>query len=450
MTDLNKEKIKVVYSWIGPRGPMWNTELPHVLSFAQVAEGGQTTSRHWWADDLWNRLFRHRKHSYELYPAQSIEIDDERPFVFPFSLAWRIPFERYFVGGTGLLEFSHMPYHLRHLVRNANGYILVDLSVEAFMSDNDIRSITSYFRDSCGLPLNKIIYMTGCMNANHLYERYCERFRVPNDDLNRMKIISYPSSQQIFATNIDNGSVSEPPYDENFIPEKLFLMWNRRFRTHRTQLSLALFKAGLVDRSYISFNLRDPEKQDAIFRDSFHHHTVLHLGVTPQDIDAFNAKLPLVIDGATNINAMCEDLDSQTRPYYHNSLVSIVTETNWDLPEVTLTEKSFKPLKEKHPFIIVGVPGALKSLREMGFKTFNQFWPEDYDDIEDPNMRMQRIATVCQLIGSWNQDQIREFRRQVKPIIEHNYEVLKKPSSEIAVRKITEIVRSNLRRNPDK
>ena len=86
----------------------------------------------------------------------------------------------------------------------------------------------------------------------------------------------------------------------------------------------------------------------------------------------------------------------------------------------------------------------------MGFKTFNQFWPEDYDDIEDPNMRMQRIATVCQLIGSWNQDQIREFRRQVKPIIEHNYEVLKKPTSEIAVRKITEIVRSNLRRNPDK
>jgi hypothetical protein len=445
MTDLEKERIKVVYSWIGPRGPIWNTELPHVLSFAQVAEGGQTTSRHWWADDLWNRLFRFRKHNYELYPSQSIEIDDKRPFVFPFSLAWRIPFERYFVGGTGILEFSHMPYHLRHLVRTGNGYILVDLSVEAFMSDNDIRSMSSYFRDSCSLPLNKIIYMTGCMNAAELYEEYCQKFRVPNDEYNRLQIISYPSSQQIFATNIENGTVTEPPYDENFVPEKLFLMWNRRFRTHRTQLTLALYKAGLIDRSYISFNLRDPEKQDAMFKDTFHHHTVNYLGISTEDINNFNSKLPLVIDGATQINAMCEDLNSETRQFYHNSLVSIVTETNWDLPEVTLTEKSFKPLKEKHPFIIVGVPGALRALKGMGFKTFNQFWPEDYDNIQDPNLRMQRLATICEIIGSWNQDQIRDFRRQVKPIVEHNFNMLKNPTSEIAVRKMTDIIRGNLK-----
>jgi hypothetical protein len=211
-------------------------------------------------------------------------------------------------------------------------------------------------------------------------------------------------------------------------------------------MTLALYKAGLIDRSYISFNLRDPEKQDAMFKDSFYHHTVSHLGISTEDIQDFNNKLPLVIDGATQINAMCEDLNSETRQFYHNSLVSIVTETNWDLPEVTLTEKSFKPLKEKHPFIIVGVPGSLRAIKNMGFKTFNQFWPEDYDDIQDPNMRMQRLATICKLIGSWNEQQIRDFRRQVKPIIEHNYQVLKNPSSEVAVRSITDIVRGNLKK----
>ena len=53
MTD----KIKIVYSWIGPKGPIWNTELPNVLSFAGSSEGGGTTSRHWWAEDNYAKLF---------------------------------------------------------------------------------------------------------------------------------------------------------------------------------------------------------------------------------------------------------------------------------------------------------------------------------------------------------------------------------------------------------
>ena len=64
--------------------------------------------------------------------------------------------------------------------------------------------------------------------------------------------------------------------------------------------------------------------------------------------------LPLVLDGETNVNQMCQDFDNAARNYYQNSLVSIVTETNFDSPELTLTEKSFKPAKEKHPFMIMG------------------------------------------------------------------------------------------------
>ncbi len=30
--------IKIAYNWIGPRGAIWNTELPHVVSFASVSD----------------------------------------------------------------------------------------------------------------------------------------------------------------------------------------------------------------------------------------------------------------------------------------------------------------------------------------------------------------------------------------------------------------------------
>jgi hypothetical protein len=141
---------------------------------------------------------------------------------------------------------------------------------------------------------------------------------------------------------------------------------------------------------------------------------------------------------------MCEDTDNETRPYYQNSLISIVTETNYNLPELTLTEKSFKPIKEKHPFIVVGVPGALKAMREMGFKTFSEFWDETYDETECNEVRMQQISYQTELIGKWTPEQILDFRRKVKPILDHNYNQLKIPSSEFAVQKICKHIEEHM------
>ena len=77
---------------------------------------------------------------------------------------------------------------------------------------------------------------------------------------------------------------------------------------------------------------------------------------------------------------------------------------------LTLTEKSFKPSKEKHPFIIVGVNGALKSMREFGFQTFSEFWDESYDEEENQMMRLHKIIEVCKDIGNWDKEKILDFK----------------------------------------
>lgn len=443
------DKIKICYSWIGPRGPIWNTELPNVLSLACVSEGTQTTSHKFWADDLWNRLFSPRKHLFDMYPSIAMEIDDNRPFIVPYSLTWRTDFRNYFCGNTGILEFAHMPWHLMRLIRHHNGYILIDHSVEAFMGDDYLNALHGYFKGIHSLPLHKIIYLTGAMNAQDMYNKYCDRYGIANTKDERLTIVAYPSSQQIFSTNIHNGSLVEPTYDENTVPEKLFLMWNRRFRRHRIEMALSLEKNNLVDRSYISFNYVDLERPTVNFDTAINLPYLLNpdrgqLGITEDVINRFRMKLPLVLDGETDVNQMCEDNGSPTRKYYQNSLVSIVTETHFTETEVTLTEKSFKPIKEKHPFMIVGVPGTLKALRSMGFKTFGDFWNEDYDDIDCPIVRMQHIAFAQEQIGKWTNEQILEFRRKVKPIVEHNFQMLKQPASEIAIQKIVQHIRGNM------
>ena len=439
------DKTKVVYSWIGPRGPIWNTELPNVYSFACVTFEGQTNSTKFNADDTWLSFFSHGKDMFEMYPSPAIEEDDDRPFIVPFSLVWRINFESYFLGRTGLLEFAHTPWHLIDLVRNKNGYIFIDYSVESFLEHKHINALHSYFGQIHNLPLHKIIYLTGTVNAKEIYDEYCLIKNIPEGKEHRLTIVPYASSQHIFKPNIER--YPEPVYNTEIVPEKLFLSWNRRFRRHRIELGPILELHNVVDRSYVSFSRSHVETPSIDFLNEANglnlNRRFNDIGITDQVIHRFYNKLPLVLDGEEEIVQMCQDNQNASRPYYQNSLISLITETNFHNVEGTLTEKSFKPFKEKHPFILVGAFGCLQALRDLGFRTFGEFWDESYDTIQDPTQRMKAISNIIGQISQWSDEQILEFKRNVKPIVEHNYQVLKNSSRRNIVEKIHHIVRGN-------
>lgn len=443
------DKIKVAYSWYGPKGPIWNTELPNILMYSAMAEGVNPNmeSRHFWCDDLWTKLFSKHKDLYEIVPLQYIEHDDLRPCVFPYSLTWRIPFQTYFNGSGGILEFSHMPGWFIHMLKFFNCYILLDHAVEAYMSDQELESMYSYFHHKHNIPMYKIMYMTGSINGEEIYNKWADKNNIPNDIDHRMKIISYASSRDIFSTYLNSGTNEgklpvEPEYDVNYVPEKLFLTWNRRYRRHRIYLGLLLEQLNLIDKTFISF----PKYQEENSLETFDSRVAEldrplalwgYHGVTfsQDDVQKFSRRLPLVIDGETDINKMCEDFNA-TLDFYQRSLVSLITETNYDASETTLTEKSFKPLLNKHPFIILGRPGVLKGLRDMGFKTFDKLWDESYDQIQDPGVRLAKIAETIKDIASWSPEKILEFKANVKPILEHNYQTLKEFGSVIVGKQI--------------
>jgi hypothetical protein len=356
---------------------------------------------------------------------------------------WRIDFQNYFLHNGGILEFSHTPNHVIHHVKDKNGFFLIDYSPEAWVRDDQLHTIHTYFSHYKAIPMGKVIYITGCMNVQDVYDDWCERNNIPNDPLQRMIVIPFPVSQHSLALNIKN--TEEPVYDESYLPEKLFLCWNRRFRPHRTQLALALDKYGLVDRSYYSMLMTDPEYNSITFKSTIDLYANPKLGISVDDVQRFLNKLPLEIDGETDIQKMCGDFDRAAKSFYENSLVSIITETNFNAAELTATEKTWKPAKEKHPFIIVGAPGALKAMREFGFKTFDEFWDESYDEIDDPRQRLCEIVEVCRTIGNWTPNQILEFKLKVKPIVEHNYKVLQTNSAIKVVTKMREEIAKRLR-----
>jgi len=436
----DNDPLKIVYSWIGPRGPIVNTELPNLLSFTAVANGANTTSSRFWSDDIYWRVFMHTGN----HPlASTFSIQDNDIFVYPFTLAWRTQFLHYFINDNGILEFSHTPDHIKHQVKDRNGFFLIDYSPEAFVQEQQLQAIHSYFGHYNNIPMGKIIYLTGCMNVEKIYNDWCDRNGIPDTPYHRMIMIPFPISQHAIYLHLRNAE--GPVYDETLLPEKLFLVWNRRFRPHRTALALALDKHGLVDRSYFSMHITDPELNSSHFKHTvdIYYNPLLQLNNT--DVETFMNKLPLVIDGETDIVKMCADFDRAAKDFYENSLITIVTETNFDSAELTMTEKSWKPAKEKHPFIIVGVSGALAAMHEFGFKTFSEFWDESYDEIEDPRRRLAKIVDVCKEIGSWTNEQILDFKHKVKPILEHNYNILQTNTAQTVTNKLRSEINKRLR-----
>lgn len=425
---------------MGPARPLWNTELPDLYGFVAACESHEinVNSHKFFNDWTWPRSFKDNP-IFEISPP--FAVNEKDIFIYPFTLACRLDFRSYFSFEHGILEYGHTPENIKHHVIHNNGFFLLDLREEAFIVDIQLDALHAYFKQH-NIPLNKIIYLTGAINCEEIYSDYCERRNIGLHFTERIKLISQPDFALFYEQLINplNSGIIEPEYDVSTVPEKLFLCWNRRYRYHRLNLAVALDKAGLVDRSFISIPESDSTSGNIKFKDFLVQQINPSLSITASDIDSFCNKLPLILDGETFINAMCADYEFKTRPYYRDSLVSIVTETNYDTEVVTATEKSFKPMREKHPFILVGAPGSLKVLRDYGFKTFSDFWDESYDETEDHSYRMVRIIFLCKEIASWDQAKILEFKEKVKPIVEHNFNMLKNKPEDITSSKLCEYV----------
>ena len=88
------------------------------------------------------------------------------------------------------------------------------------------------------------------------------------------------------------------------------------------------------------------------------------------------------------------DQDIFEKPY-NDTACSIVSETNDNNTDVFMTEKIWKPIIAQQFFIVHGNYLYLQKLREMGFKTFNNYFEEAYDLDRDPDVRINTIVDVC-------------------------------------------------------
>jgi hypothetical protein len=127
--------------------------------------------------------------------------------------------------------------------------------------------------------------------------------------------------------------------------------------------------------------------------------------------------------------------DTNNTTFAHNNLIFIVTETlvKGDMHNLFLTEKTFKPISLQMPFIIIGQPGTLARLKELGYKTFSDFWDESYDQELDPLTRMNKISNLVEQLSKFTTEDLKSLIGNAKDILEYNINILKfrKPELDI-------------------
>lgn len=112
------------------------------------------------------------------------------------------------------------------------------------------------------------------------------------------------------------------------------------------------------------------------------------------------------------------------RSYYMDSFCDLVTESRFAQPTGNISEKAFQSILYATPFLLIAPVHSLGYMRELGFETFSDWWPERYDNIKDNPQRMAEVLRVAQSIRNRSIEDLRVMYREMKDVLLHNWHVL--------------------------
>ena len=108
-------------------------------------------------------------------------------------------------------------------------------------------------------------------------------------------------------------------------------------------------------------------------------------------------------------------------PQYIDSYFSIVTETVFLYPHSFRTEKIWKPIAMGHPWICAANRGYYKDMKNLGFQTFSSIIDERFDEIDDNQKRIEKVAEV---IENLCRDDLPSFLAAAEPVCKYNQQHL--------------------------
>ena len=293
-----------------------------------------------------------------------------------------------------------------------------------------------------GILSENVTYKTGNFRVFLNYQEW-HRLNAPNKKMWNLEVIM--QMLWCYAPKIYNNERKQ--FDFNYCDVDAdrplgyaFNTLNRVPRRNRMSLFARLEENNLLDKGLCSFNEVQGFGYDGI-----------HLNEVQME------KLPLFLDkpeGQTAQEWIYNDVNvhqyypevtehkNSYAPILENSLVSVVAETNAGVPESIwshhddalnwypyynegfITEKTFRTIANGHPVIWVSSPGTVAVMKRLGFKTYSDFWSEDYDKIHDPIDRSDEVIKILKELCEMSVEDRKVMYEEMKPILKYNQQLI--------------------------
>jgi hypothetical protein len=197
-----------------------------------------------------------------------------------------------------------------------------------------------------------------------------------------------------------------------------FILKSRNSRNHRLALLFELASRGLLDKADWSCLQNHRPGTEEIQRLERQYGFSFDMGRVNQVV----SQIPKTLRHETDLNYgnISAWTDRHAMPHAH-SYFEVCTETYMHGEYKSLTEKIFKPIANFHPFIFVAFPGALALLRQLGFRTFEGFIDQSYDDEPHEIKRMHMIVAEIDRLCSMSIDQLHDWYWGMEDILVHNH-----------------------------
>lgn len=310
----------------------------------------------------------------------------------------------YFIDGKSDLHFASsitLSDKLVECAKRGKCKIVVNAMTEYFYG-RQISFNMNLIGNKYGLNASNLVFVTGNLIAKNNLEDRFEYFSYNY-------FLDYPWF-------IDKNKVPPIPKNDSTI-EKKILCYNRRPHVHRKILVYEILNnSNILNNIVLSYGGTTNK-----FHYGIHNFSEKIRNVErAKKINEFfqTMEFEINVDDKNLENNQASDFDYSM---HHKTFISLVSETNANSDNLFFSEKIYKPIVAKQPFIIYGNPNSLKYLKSLGFKTFDKWIDESYDSEIVFEKRLDMIIKLCEDISNMNISDLYQIREEMFSVLEHNY-----------------------------
>jgi hypothetical protein len=249
---------------------------------------------------------------------------------------------------------------------------------------------------------------------DHLLPPNCYRFVSGNTAAKAIPRFAYFPDHELLYWHRNQAIPATPVHSNRRLRD--FTVLSRTHKWWRATVMTDLHRGGLLNNSYWSYRTditaSEAETDNPIEVDTLE---------IRKDIKTFLADGPYSCDTLTHEQHNDHHLIETN--HFTDSYCNIILETHFDADGsggAFLTEKTFKAIKHGQPFVIVGCPGSLAALRDLGYRTFDHAVDTSYDSIQD---NTERWIAVRQAIADLKSRDLHTWFDTCRSDVEHNQQL---------------------------